>query len=159
MVLSVKALLLLEKPPRTLALTDCMPHRVAMTEISVVPAAAEETPRAALAPYHQHEQQRCARPPSHSGYSVRRVLYHHACYPPNTSRKNQRDRAIMLRAVGVTALAVILVLAILWLVSRDDHHHHDGQGANMQEQAESALTRMNPLLALSRLEKMSRDHS
>lgn len=67
----------------------------------------------------------------------------------------------MLRAVAVTALAVALVLAILWLVSRDDHHYHDGQGANRppQEQEEDALTRMNPLLALSRFVRMLRDRS
>jgi hypothetical protein len=158
MVLCVKALLRLEKQPRTLALANCMQHRGIMTEIAVVPAP-DETPR--TAPHQNEQHQKCARTLSSSGYVVRRVLYHHACYPPSTTRKNQRDRAIMFRAVAVTALAVALMLAILWLVSRDDHHYHDGQAANrpQQEQEEEALTRMNPLLALSRFVRMLRDHS
>ena len=55
--------------------------------------------------------------PHRTGYTARRVLQHHAqCYYVK-NRKNQRETAVMLRAVAVTLLALVLVLVMLWLVS------------------------------------------
>lgn len=99
-----------------------------MTEITVVPTAEKcERPMISQKQPDTHHDLRAGNhtalpnlqylPPPRTGYTARRVLQHHAQFYYFKNRKNQRETAVMLRAVAVTLLALVLVFVILWLVS------------------------------------------